>query len=110
MHTQLRLTNGRGFHLNFPNGVTLSVQIGAGNYADNYNHSFSDEGPLPPSGLAEIAVWPTSGDMVNINGDSVAGYVPIEDVLSMVPMLSALPNGATATQIEDCVAVALKAS
>ena len=110
MHTQLRLTSGRGFHLNFPNGVTLSVQIGAGNYGDNYNHPFDDKGPLPPSGRAEIAIWPTSGEMVTIDRDSVAGYVPIENVLSMVPMLSALPNGATATQIEDCVAVALKAS
>ena len=32
-----RITDNKGFHLTFKNGVTISVQFGIGNYGDNYN-------------------------------------------------------------------------
>ena len=31
----MRITEGKGFHLDLPNGVTVSVQFGPGNYADD---------------------------------------------------------------------------
>jgi len=40
MMNEFRITQGKGFHLNFPNGVTLSTQFGAGNYGDNYDEDF----------------------------------------------------------------------
>ena len=103
MRTQLKMTRGRGFHLNFTNGLTLSVQIGAGNYCDNYNEPFDGEGPLPSSTCAEIAVWPQSGDFVNIKGDSVGGYVPVQDLFLLMTVLSSLPQDATESQIEDAI-------
>ena len=48
----------RGFHLKFPNGVTLSTQFGPGNYGDNYKADFDEK---PKNGYqstkAEIAIW-----------------------------------------------------
>jgi len=32
-----KITGSRGFHIIFPNGITLSTQFGYGNYCDNYD-------------------------------------------------------------------------
>lgn len=32
-----RTCDNKGFHITFPNGVTLSTQFGYGNYCENYN-------------------------------------------------------------------------
>lgn len=32
-----RITNGKGFHITFANGYTLSVQFGPGDYCNNRN-------------------------------------------------------------------------
>lgn len=34
-----RITESKGFHMQFANGWTVSVQFGPGNYGDNYNNS-----------------------------------------------------------------------
>ena len=55
------ITERKGFHITFENGVTISVQFGMGNYGDNYDlgqvshHNYSD--PVPPSRTAEVAAW-----------------------------------------------------
>ena len=50
-----KITEGKGFHMTFDNGCTVSVQIGRGNYGGNYGLSFGD--PILPSRLAEFAAW-----------------------------------------------------
>lgn len=50
-----KITDGKGFHLTFANGLTLSVQFGRGNYCQNRNIT-SDEQFLS-SKDAEIAIW-----------------------------------------------------
>lgn len=47
----------KGFHMSFENGLTVSVQFGAGNYCDNYHDMdfFSDKDAQ--SSDAEIAIW-----------------------------------------------------
>lgn len=32
-----KITGNRGFHITFPNGITLSTQFGWGNYCNNYD-------------------------------------------------------------------------
>lgn len=49
----------KGFHMTFANGLTASVQWGAGNYCDNHfpedcDFSFSKDAH---SDTAEVAVW-----------------------------------------------------
>jgi len=110
--TKLRITGGRGFHLSFDNGVTISVQIGGGNYSDNYDFPISQsdqDEPLPPSNRAEIAIWDGSDNWANLNGtnagyrNEVAGYVPVDDVLDIVAIVRAIPNPATQKDIETAL-------
>ena len=95
--TQLKITQGTGFHLKFKNGVTLSVQIGGGSYSANYDHDIGRptyEKLLPPSRRAEIAVWCASdNEMIKFSGgDTVAAYISIDDILKLITLLHDLPG------------------
>jgi hypothetical protein len=41
-----RSCSRKGFHITFPNGWTVSVQFGAGNYCENYDMTFDKSIPL----------------------------------------------------------------
>lgn len=53
------ITCGKGFHMTFSNGVTISVQWGPGNYCDNRNENSMDEKGVGEKGsnTAEVAIW-----------------------------------------------------
>lgn len=100
---QMRITDGKGVHFTFDNGVTISIQIGGGNYGENYNHPIGREGrdiPLPPSSTAEFACWDRDGGWFDIDGDQVAGYVPVTKVLAFMDYLRSLPDGVKASAIK----------
>jgi hypothetical protein len=79
------ITGGKGFHITFENGWTVSVQFGPGNYGGNYDRSFRDEGPIPPSTTAEVAAWPNGGEMITLaGGDTVEGYQTPAEVLALL--------------------------
>lgn len=97
---QMRITSGKGVHFTFDNGVVLSIQIGGGNYSDNYDEPIGaiERGErgysLPASRTAEIAVWPEGErDLIDLGGDIVRGYVPVSDVLRFSDFLRDLPAG-----------------
>jgi hypothetical protein len=103
---QLRITDGTGFQVKFDNGVSVSVQIGAGYYGDNYSLPFSERAKsLPPSSRAEIAAYDQRGEWINFDGDPVKGYVPVEDVFTFLRFIQELPSDLHAHEIE----LALKA-
>lgn len=92
---QMRITDGKGVQFTFDNGLTISIQIGAGNYGDNYNHGSYEvtrDKPLPPSTRAEIAVWDKDNKWLDFESDCVKGYVPVEDVLRFTAFLQSLPT------------------
>lgn len=105
---RMQITDGKGVHFTFDNDICISIQIGRGNYGDNYDHPTYDitrDSPLPPSTKAEIAVWSTSvRDMANIDGDVVKGYVPVEDVLRFMEFLRPLPEGLDKEDLEQKIA------
>lgn len=84
-------TMRKGFNMTFENGLTISVQWGAGNYCDNHlpaDRDFSCRKDAS-SNTAEIAVF-YKGDFLNIdqfvpehcNSDgTVAGWLSPEEVL-----------------------------
>ncbi len=103
--TQMRITDGKGVHFTFDNGITISVQIGGGNYSDNYREPICrsdrpDGYSLPPSSTAEIAIWTPDGEFADISGDMVKGYVPVDDVLRFIEFLRSLPSDLTKPEIE----------
>ena len=58
-----KLTDGRGFHLTFSNGVVLSTQFGTKNYCDNYDYPAT---PIPYSHKAHLE------NILNMPGSSNA--------------------------------------
>lgn len=90
MRKTFRTCNNKGFHITFPNGVTLSTQFGWGNYCENYDSKMPDyTKPIPDtlSDDCEIMIW--YGDSDNTitsewskNDDTVQGRLSIDQWLS----------------------------
>lgn len=90
--------DNKGFHINFPNGLTLSTQFGGGNYGSNYNRKIGDRSDHHAE-TVEIAVFPTHStepgshhwvtqEIASKAGladpqDSVMGHVGFEDWLRL---------------------------
>lgn len=88
------ITGGKGFHIVFHNGWTLSVQFGPGNYCDNYDGNFEKCAELGTKGsaTAETAYWGPDGEMVSEDGDTVQGYQTVAQVLDRIAMIRAKPG------------------
>ena len=95
-----RITDGKGFHITFENGYTVSVQFGKYNYCSNRDRR-DDEAQQGKdgSGTAETAVWAQDGDLIHINGDdadNVQGWQTPEQVLKTINWAASQPAKATA--------------
>lgn len=91
MEAGFRSTMRKGFHMTFANGLTASVQWGAGNYCDNHlpedmDFSFTKDAK---SSTAEVAVFNDKGDIIDANPfvpeeqrscDTVVGWLTTEQV------------------------------
>ena len=85
------VNDNKGFAITFPNGVTLSTQIGRGNYCDNYNKENDKYQTVCCN--CEIAIWDSSGAWItrqmfndlNIDdtNDDVLGRVEINQWLEI---------------------------
>ena len=78
-----RITRGKGFHITFTNGMTLSVQFGPGNYGDNYDMDFEYDiiKKNIESNEVEVAMWDKNGSWITKEygaDDDVIGWVDIE--------------------------------
>lgn len=108
----MRITDGKGVQFTFDNGITISIQIGGGNYGDNYDFPIGGvtrDRPLPSSSTAEIAVWDVNGEWFDLDGDQVAGYIPVDKVLSFVEYLRGLPDRSLASLLKlDTTIIAKK--
>lgn len=97
-----KITSGKGFHVTFANGWTVSVQFGPGNYGDHhlsaFGHDFKGserEAGEQGSLTAEVACWPRSGDLANLGSDTVRGWQNPEQVLALMVEVAGLPADAT---------------
>ena len=90
-----KITYGKGFHLTFPNGVTLSTQFGGGNYCENFNFEIGAERKKNmQSRDAEIAIWNAKAEWITgrmqkdlfstEDADSVMGHIDMETWLKIV--------------------------
>lgn len=83
-----RTCDNKGFHITFPNGVTLSTQFGWANYCENYDGPMPDFKSRPPdtrSDDAEIAIIGPNGKWLTRkfkdNGDDVIGHAKFDEWL-----------------------------
>ncbi len=68
-----KITDGKGFYIDFPNGYGVSVQFGPGNYCDHYDRRIGrDEAYCGRVGseTAEVAVISKDGEFVQLPGES----------------------------------------
>jgi len=118
----IRICDNKGFHLDMLNGVTVSVQLGPGNYCDSDVSSANFDAPKKAidsdehwgSNTAECAAYVTGSDLAwvavpgytDVGGDDVCGYMNVSQVLDFINRASKL-TGFTA-QAEPDWAVARK--
>lgn len=92
---KLGITDNKGFHITFENGLTASVQWGRGNYCENhFNEKLDFRGTFPAkSNDAEVAVIGISGELVEIDrflpdecssDGIVAGWLTPENIVDFL--------------------------
>ena len=110
----IRICDNKGFHLDLPNGVTVSVQLGPGNYCDPDVSNAAFDAPKKAidgddhwgSNTAECAAYITGSNLswVAVPGwtgpigdenveniyDDVAGHMSVQDVLDFINLASQL--------------------
>lgn len=96
-------TMRKGFHMTFPNGLTVSVQWGAGNYCDNHFPKDMDFtcSKDAESDTAEVAVINSKDEFVDpqqffdyeITSDGmIAGYLDPSQVAELLIAVRDWPN------------------
>jgi len=85
-----RITDGKGFHITFDNGWTMSVQWGYHNYCDAKDPTKLLGGV--DSLTAEIAYWDANEVWHDFGSDQVKGYVSANEVARVMAQVSNLPN------------------
>jgi len=85
----------KGTHIHFPNGYVLSIQIGPGNYCDNYGVGIGDD-DLPQEGwksnTAETAIL-INGHFIPWQGDNVQAYQTFDQVCDTFKHVAMLAGG-----------------
>lgn len=84
-----RITYGKGFNITFPNGWSVSVQFGPGNYCDHYDAKAGREELAcgqRGSTTAECAVIHNRSlfPHPSFEGNTVGGYMNPEQVLELM--------------------------
>lgn len=100
MKKAFRISSGKGFQITAPNGYTLSVQFGPGNYGENY---YADIGREESecgergSNTAETAIIHPSKGLIPDPADTgeyantVQGYQTVEQVLDRLARMASWP-------------------
>ena len=118
----IRICDNKGFQLDLPNGVTVSVQIGPGNYCDSDCSNADFDAPknvigtdetwgsntaecaayVTGSNLAWIAVpGYTGGGRDRCGGDDVCGHLNVSQVLDFINKASQLDLGQSGDYRDD---------
>ena len=102
----IRICDNKGFHLDMLNGVTVSVQLGPGNYCDSDVSNADWDAPKKAidsdehwgSNTAECAAYVTGTDLAwvavpgytDVGGDDVCGHMNVSQVLDFINRASRL--------------------
>jgi len=93
MESGFKITDHKGFHITFKNGITVSTQFGPGNYCENREMSYSKpkESMTLKSRNAEIAIFDSDGTwftrfcpFIKNGDDDVDGWVTPEKLLDVL--------------------------
>lgn len=83
----LRTDKGKGFHMTFDNGYTISVQWGEGNYCSSPKSSSGNF----EANTAEVAAWDENGKWLKLgDGDDVIGWQTPNEIAELITKISKL--------------------
>jgi len=87
MKKRITITQGKGIHLTFDNGYTISIQFGSGNYCDNKSIAY---GEIPDgANTAEVAAWGPGGEWMELGeNDKAIGWQSPNDILNTMLKVS----------------------
>lgn len=91
------ICGGKGFHIRFENGWSVSVQFGPGNYCDNYDMKIGwddEKAGQDGSSNAECALIDPDGNLVHREewGDSVSNRSTPAEVLALLNEAASMPK------------------
>ena len=107
-------SEGKGFHLTFDNGWTISVQFSGGHYCDNKEESYDFakrrilDGRTMSSSNAEIAVWRKNGGLIFLENDNVRGWTTTDEVAQVIHKLRTAKSTLTNKQMTKRLSVVWK--
>ena len=83
---KISVTRGKGIHISFPSGFTVSIQFGPGNCCDHQFRNARDEVYCGAEGstTAECVVWKDKGLIPIKNGNPVQGFMSMIEVLGLL--------------------------
>jgi hypothetical protein len=93
-----KTNQNKGFTMTFKNGITISVQFGAGNYCEqSKKHRSIGQMQMETveSKTAEIAIWDKEGTWFSFGYDTVKGWVKTDEVATWIIFCTA------ATSLDD---------
>ena len=80
----IAITRNKGFGMTFPNGLTISVQVGNMNYCSRKDNAAKWDAEMQMETVestdAEIAIWDKEGTWFNFGNDNVKGWVSTDEV------------------------------
>lgn len=83
---EFKITGNKGFHITFPNGWTVSVQFGPGNYCENNDADFKLPKASDSWRSKDAEVWCFNGDN-HYPKEPLASQSPLE-VLKILNKIS----------------------
>ena len=113
----IRICDNKGFQMDLPNGVTVSVQLGPGNYCDSDVRNADWDAPKEAidsdehwgSNTAECAAYVTGSNLAwvkvpgytDVAGCDVAGHLNVSQVLDFINKASQLDLGQSGDYRDD---------
>lgn len=92
--SEFRITGHKGFHIEFKNGLVVSVQFGGGNYCENYDmvKIGSEKDQEIKSADAEVAIfdkgkkgnWRTQEFIKKATNKEVVGYITPDELVGVL--------------------------
>jgi len=78
----IKVNRNKGFHLEFKNGLTISVQFGSNNYCSNRTDEIVDETKqsITECENAEIAIWDADNKWFPFSDDTRKGWIDADEV------------------------------
>jgi len=86
------ISDNKGFHMTFENGWTVSVQLGAGNYADNYHLPFEYFKKVNSATSNKAEFWSWNKDRSKKYPKEPKGYLTVEEVWKLMAIVRRKKN------------------